>query len=93
MVTKLFHFGKHSRLDGSLAWPKPSYCTGYFTGRVSQLMINPQKPCNFSTLNDLQYTVVWEKFMVRNIREKKIRGKKFSSKQATDKNFLMPNIS
>ena len=30
----------------------------------------------------LAYTVVWEKFMVRNIREKKIRGKKFSSMQA-----------
>ena len=28
-----------------------------------------------------------------NIREKKIRGKKFSSKQATDENFLTPNIS
>ena len=39
------------------------------------------------------YTVVWEKFMVRNIREKKIRGKKFSSKQATDENILTPNIS
>ena len=39
------------------------------------------------------YTVVWEKFMVRNIREKKIRGKKFSSKQATDENILKPNIS
>ena len=33
-------------------------------------------------------TVVWEKFMVRNIREKKIRGKKFSSMQAIDENFL-----
>ena len=30
---------------------------------------------------------VWEKFMVRNICEKKIRGKKFSSTQAIDKNF------
>ena len=38
-------------------------------------------------------TVVWEKFMVRNIRAKKICGKKFSSKQATDENFLTPNIS
>ena len=38
-------------------------------------------------------TVVWEKFMVRNIREKKIRGKKFSSMQAIDENFLTPNIS
>ena len=41
----------------------------------------------------LVYTVVWEKFMVRNIREKKIRGKKFSSMQAIDENFLTPNIS
>ena len=38
------------------------------------------------------HTVVWEKFMVRNIREKKIRGKKFSSMQAIDENFLTPNI-
>ena len=38
-------------------------------------------------------TVVWEKFMVINIREKKIRGKKFSSMQAIDENFLTPNIS
>ena len=45
----------------------------------------------------LQYgitiTVVWEKFMVRNIREKKIRGKKISSMQAIDEKFLTPNIS
>ena len=41
----------------------------------------------------LLYTVVWEKFMVRNIREKKIRGKKFSSMQAIDENFLTPNNS
>ena len=32
-------------------------------------------------------TVVWEKFMVRNIRAEKIRGKKFLSKQASDENF------
>ena len=38
-------------------------------------------------------TVVWEKFMVRDIHEKKIHGKNFSSKQAIDKNILMPNIS
>ena len=31
--------------------------------------------------------------MVRNIREKKIRGKKFLSMQAIDENFLTPNIS
>ena len=31
--------------------------------------------------------------MVRNIHEKKIRGKKFSSMQAIDENFLTPNIS
>ena len=31
--------------------------------------------------------------MVRNIREKKIRGKKFSSMQPIDENFLTPNIS
>ena len=31
--------------------------------------------------------------MVRNVREKKIRGKKFSSMQAIDENFLTPNIS
>ena len=45
------------------------------------------RPCNSTD------TVVWEKFMVRNIREKKIRGKIFSSKQATDENILTPNIS
>ena len=39
------------------------------------------------------FTVVWEKFIVRNIHEKKIRGKKFSSMQAIDENFLTPNIS
>ena len=31
--------------------------------------------------------------MVRNIRAKKIHGKKFSSKQAIDEIFLTPNIS
>ena len=31
--------------------------------------------------------------MVRNIREKKVRGKIFLSKQATDENILTPNIS
>ena len=31
--------------------------------------------------------------MVRNIREKKIRGKIFSYMQAIDENFLTPNIS
>ena len=31
--------------------------------------------------------------MVRNIREKNIRGKNFLSKQATDENILTPNIS
>ena len=31
--------------------------------------------------------------MVRNIHEKKICGKNFSSKQATDENILTPNIS
>ena len=44
-------------------------------------------------LEEYLHTVVWEKFMVRNIREKKIRGKKFSSMQAIDENFLTPNIS
>ena len=39
------------------------------------------------------HTVVWEKFMVRNVHAKKIHGKKFSSKQATDEKFLTPNIS
>ena len=29
--------------------------------------------------------------MVRNIREKKFRGKNFSSKQATDENILTPS--
>ena len=32
-------------------------------------------------------TVVWEKFMVKNIREKKIRGKNFSSMQVIDENL------
>ena len=36
----------------------------------------------------IQYTVVWGKFMVRNIRAKKIHDKKFSSKQATDEKFF-----
>ena len=31
--------------------------------------------------------------MVRNIHEKKTRGKKFSSMQAIDEKFLTPNIS
>ena len=38
------------------------------------------------------YTVVWENSTVGNIREKKIRGKKFSSKQLTDEKFLTPNM-
>ena len=42
----------------------------------------------------IQYVpLLWEKFMVTNIREKKIRSKKFSSMQAIDENFLTPNIS
>ena len=47
---------------------------------------------NIIQLN-LLHTVVWEKSTVGNIREKKIRGKKFSSKQHTDEKFLTPNIS
>ena len=49
--------------------------------------------CDYPLLDNAYNTVVWEKFMVRNIREKKIRGKKFSSMQAIDENFLTPNIS
>ena len=44
-------------------------------------------------ITQYETTVVWEKFMVRNIREKKIRGKNFSSMQAIDEKFLTPNIS
>ena len=44
-------------------------------------------------VHNIENTVVWEKFMVRNIREKKIRGKKFSSMQAIDEKILTPNIS
>ena len=33
------------------------YSTGYFTGKVSWLLINARKPQNFYTLNNLQYTV------------------------------------
>ena len=31
--------------------------TKFFTGKVSRLPINPRKPQNFSTLNDLHYMV------------------------------------
>ena len=34
-----------------------AYCTGYFTGKVSWLPIDPR---NFSTLSDLQYTVFFK---------------------------------
>ena len=55
--TKLQFAEKHLWLDGSLVWPIKAYCTGFFTGKVSRLPVNPQKPQNFSTSNDLQYTV------------------------------------
>ena len=35
-----------------------AYCTGYFFEKNSRLPINPQKTWKFSTVNDLQYTVV-----------------------------------
>ena len=47
--------GKHSWLYGSCM--AKDYCTGYFTGKVLWLLINPRKPQNFSTSNNLQYTV------------------------------------
>ena len=34
-----------------------AYCTGYYTGKVSRLPVDSPKPQNFSTSNDLQYTV------------------------------------
>ena len=34
-----------------------AYCTGYLTGKVSRLPIDPEKPRTFSTSNDLQYTI------------------------------------
>ena len=37
-------------------------------------------------------TVVWEKFKVGNICEKKFEVKIFSSQQAVDEKFLSPNI-
>jgi len=40
-----------------------AHCTGNFTGNVSRLPINPQKLQNFSTVNDLQHTNIWD-FMV-----------------------------
>ena len=55
--TKLQFAEKHLQLDGSLVWPIKAHCTGYFTGKVSWLPVNPQKLQNFSTSNDLQYTV------------------------------------
>ena len=44
--------GKHSRLDGSLVWPKP--IAQAISLKVSRLPIDPR---NFSTSNNLQYTV------------------------------------
>ena len=34
-----------------------AYYTGCFTEKVPWLLIDPRKPQNFSTVNDLQYTV------------------------------------
>ena len=64
---------------------------------VKNLLMNVTKTNEHSNVATFVYacpsTVVWEKFMVRNIREKKIRGKKFSCMQAIDEKFLTPNIS
>ena len=39
---------------------------------------------NFGATAILLYIVAWEKLVVGNIHEKKFRGKKFSSQQATN---------
>ena len=55
---------------------------------------NSYQGCAWCEIDGEQnYTVVWEKLMVRNIGEKKILAKKFSSMQAIDENILTPNIS
>ena len=54
MQTKLYFDGKHSQLNGSLVWPKPILLEKF----CSYVPINPQKPQNFSTSNNLQYMVV-----------------------------------
>ena len=47
-----------SQLDLSLVYIAKAYscCTGYFPGKVLQSPIDPRKPQNFFTVNDLQYT-------------------------------------
>ena len=60
-----------------------------FSHNIKQAMSYHIMECYVTTCR----TVVWEKFMVRNIREKKIRGKILSSLQAIDEIFLTPNIS
>ena len=48
-------------LENICGWPFFFYNLlsegNYFTGKVSRLPTNPQKPRNFSTSNNLQYTV------------------------------------
>ena len=50
-------------LHGNLVWPKPIPHAGIlllFHWKVSRLLIDPQKPQNFSTLNDFQYMVCFD---------------------------------
>ena len=62
--TKLQFAGKHSRLDGSLAWPNPVAQATYFTGKVSWLPINPRKPQLFTLKNLLmKYDILMEVYV------------------------------
>ena len=53
-------------------------CTGAMKSNVVNLVSHDSKSNEIDCVLSWTFnTVVWEKFMVRNIREKKIRGKNF----------------
>ena len=54
--TKLQFAGKHSQLDGSLVWSKP-IAQAIHWKIFAVILIDLQKPQNFSSLDDLQYVV------------------------------------
>ena len=61
--------------------------SGFYAAGIKNIMMSYTFVVLASYIHMIHYTVVWEKLMVRNICEKKIRGKKFLSTQAIDGKF------
>ena len=75
--------------DGPMAYLMPSSAIDAANSTICEIFSYSQMALSINVEHTKRLfiviaraTIVWEKFMVRNISEKKIRGKKFSSMQA-----------